>query len=188
MRRGHTAAQFSELVERLLAEVPGIAVSGDVIVGFPGEDDRAFQKTYDLLASLPIAGMHVFRYSRRPGTDAASYPGQVSRAVKVERSKALRSLVAQKAQAFQRQFVGETLEVVVLDREGPDGLLEGLSDNYLRVWFPGEPALRGKVARVLIEQATGRGLLGSLKSRPPVAAIASTGDATFVPLEMTGTA
>jgi len=187
MRRGHTAAQFRELVERLVAEIPGIAVSGDIIVGFPGEDDQAFQRTYELLESLPIAGMHIFSYSRRPGTDAAGYPDQVSRAVKAGRSRALRSLAARKAQAFQRRFLGETLEVVVLDREGPEGFLEGLSDNYLRVWFPGEPALRGNVARVLIEQATDRGLLGSLKGRPPVAAFVSTGDATFVPLEIIGT-
>ncbi|HEX9900818.1 MAG TPA: tRNA (N(6)-L-threonylcarbamoyladenosine(37)-C(2))-methylthiotransferase MtaB, partial [Candidatus Methylomirabilis sp.] len=85
MRRGHTAAQFRELVERLAAEVPGIAVSGDVIVGFPGEDDRAFQNTTDLLEAVPIAGMHVFSYSRRPGTDAAGYPNQVAKAVKAER-------------------------------------------------------------------------------------------------------
>lgn len=161
MRRGHTAAQFQELVNRLTAEVPGIAVSGDVIVGFPGEDDRAFQNTYDLLDALPIAGMHIFTYSRRPGTDAAGYPDQVPKAVKAERSRALRALVTRKAQAFRRQFVGETLNVVVLDRDGPDGLLEGLSDNYLRVWFSGDPALRGRVAQVRVEQVTARGLRGS---------------------------
>jgi threonylcarbamoyladenosine tRNA methylthiotransferase MtaB len=187
MRRGHTAAQFRALVERLVAEIPGVAVSGDIIVGFPGEDDQAFQQTYALLDSLPIAGMHIFSYSRRPGTDAAGYPGQVSRLIKAERSKALRGLAARKAHAFQRLFIGETLEVVVLDRDGPEGALEGLSDNYLRVWFPGEHALKGKVAKVLIEETTGRGLIGSLKSRPPVTVIASTGDATLVPLRMIGT-
>jgi threonylcarbamoyladenosine tRNA methylthiotransferase MtaB len=163
MRRGHTAAQFRDLVERLVAEVPGIAVSGDVIVGFPGEDDRAFQETYDLLGALPIAGMHVFSYSRRPGTDAAGYPDQVPRRVRAERSRVLRSLVARKGQAFRRRFLGETLEVVVLDRDGPDGLLEGLTDNYLRVWFAGHAALRGGIARVRMEQMAGRGLLGSLR-------------------------
>jgi threonylcarbamoyladenosine tRNA methylthiotransferase MtaB len=162
MRRGHTAAQFQELVDRLVRDVPGVLVSGDVIVGFPGEDDRAFRNTYDLLESLPIAGMHVFSYSRRPGTDAAAYPDQVPKAVKAERSRLLRTLVARKAHTFRRQFVGETLEVAVLHREGPDGLLEGLSDNYLRVWFSGDPALRGDLALVRIEQVTGRGLLGSL--------------------------
>jgi len=190
MRRGHTAAQFRELVERLVTEVPGIAVSGDVIMGFPGEDDRAFQDTTDLLEALPIAGMHVFSYSRRPGTDAAGYADQVPKAVKAERSRILRSLVARKAQAFRRQFLGETLEVVVLHRDGPDGLLEGLSDNYIRVWFPGDPGLRGAVTRVRVEQVTGRGLLGSLQASDdgPRPASLAPGVATLVPLEMIGVA
>ncbi|MGE5851331.1 MAG: tRNA (N(6)-L-threonylcarbamoyladenosine(37)-C(2))-methylthiotransferase MtaB [Candidatus Methylomirabilota bacterium] len=188
MRRGHTAAQFHELVERLAAEVPGIAVSGDVIVGFPGEDDRAFQRTCELLESVPIAGMHVFSYSRRPGTDAATYPDQVSRGVKAERSRILRTLVARKAQAFRRRFLGETLEVVVLDRGGPDGLLEGLSDNYLRVWFPGESRLRGRIVRVQSEQVSGRGLLGSIREviNEPQLRHASRDDSSFVPVGAIG--
>ncbi|MBI4573122.1 MAG: tRNA (N(6)-L-threonylcarbamoyladenosine(37)-C(2))-methylthiotransferase MtaB [candidate division NC10 bacterium] len=190
MRRGHTATQFRDLVERLVAEVPGIAVSGDVIVGFPGEDDQAFQETCDLLEALPMAGMHVFSYSRRPGTDAAGYADQVPRHVKAERSRVLRSLVARKGQAFRRRFLGEALEVVVLDRDGPDGLLEGLSDNYLRVWFAGNPALRGGLARVRVEQVTGRGLLGSLRDgeagRPP--ANVAGGEPAFVALDTIGVA
>ncbi|MBI4840536.1 MAG: tRNA (N(6)-L-threonylcarbamoyladenosine(37)-C(2))-methylthiotransferase MtaB [candidate division NC10 bacterium] len=163
MRRGHTAAQFRELVERLVTEVPGIAVSGDVIVGFPGEDDRAFQSTVDLLGTLPIAAMHVFSYSRRPGTDAAGYQDQVPKPVRAERSRILRSLIARKAHTFRRQFLGETLEVVVLHRDGPNGLLESLSDNYLRVWCAGDPALRGGMARVRVEQVAGSELLGSVQ-------------------------
>ena len=185
MRRGHTAAQFRDLVERLAAEVPGIAVSGDVIVGFPGEDDRAFQNTCELLESVPIAGIHVFSYSRRPGTDAAGYPDQVPRAVKAVRSRILRALVTRKARAFRRRFLGETLELVVLDRGGPDGLLEGLSDNYLRVWFPGESGLRGGMARVRVEQVTGRGLLGSLQATGSASRLLTrvSGDLTLAPLE-----
>ncbi len=188
MRRGHTAVQFRELVERLTAEVPGIAVSGDAIVGFPGEDDQAFQNTYYLLEALPIAGMHVFSYSRRPGTDAAGYPDQVPKQVKAERSRALRALVAKKAQLFRLGFLGETLEVAVLDRDGPDGLLEGLSDNYLRIWFAGDRDLRGGLARVQVQQLTGRGLLGSLRGNhvgAPHSHVAGE-DATFVPLEAIG--
>ena len=162
MRRGHTAGQFRDLVKRLAAEIPGIAVSADVIVGFPGENAEAFQQTVDLLEGLPIAGLHVFSYSRRPGTDAAAYPDQVPRATKAERSRALRALAARKALIFRRRFLGETLPVVVLDRDGPDGLLEGLSDNYLRVWFPGGQGLRGKIVKVRAEELTGRGLLGSV--------------------------
>jgi threonylcarbamoyladenosine tRNA methylthiotransferase MtaB len=189
MRRGHTAAQFRELVERLAAEVPGIAVSGDVIVGFPGEDEEAFRRTYDLLEALPIAGLHVFSYSRRPGTDAAGYAEQLPKAVKAERSRALRALAARKAQVFRRRFLGETLTVVVLDREGPDGLLEGLSDNYLRIWFPGGPALRGGMARVQMGQVTARGLVGSLveAGAPPPSSPMSR-EAAFVPLGTIGVA
>jgi len=162
MRRGHTAAEFRSLVERLVAAVPGIAVTGDVIVGFPGEDEDAFRTTYEFLEGLPLAGLHVFSYSRRPGTDAAEYPDQVSKGVKTQRSHALRVLAAKKAQAFRQQAVGGVLEVVVLRRDGAPGLLEGLSDNYLRVWFPGEAALQGSVVRVRVEHATGRGVSGSL--------------------------
>jgi threonylcarbamoyladenosine tRNA methylthiotransferase MtaB len=162
MRRGHTAAQFRGLVERLAAAVPDIAVTADVIVGFPGEDGPAFRATADLLDSLPIAGLHVFSYSRRPGTDAAGFPGQVPKAVIAERNRALRALAARKAEAFRGAFLGTTLETVVLDREAPGGLREGLTDNFLRVWFAGDASLRGRLVRVRLEQSTGRGLLGSL--------------------------
>jgi threonylcarbamoyladenosine tRNA methylthiotransferase MtaB len=167
MRRGHTAAQFRTLVNRLVAEIPGIAVTGDVIVGFPGEDEQAFRNTYDLLEALPIAGMHVFSYSRRPGTDAAGYADQVPKAVKADRSRRLRALAVRKIQLFRRRCLDQTLEVVVLDREGAGGLLEGLSDNNLRVWFAGDPSLRGRIVRVRVEGVTGRGLQGSLCSGDP---------------------
>jgi threonylcarbamoyladenosine tRNA methylthiotransferase MtaB len=162
MRRGHTAAGFRTLVEHTVATVPGIAVTADVIVGFPGEDARAFGHTSELLESLPLAGLHVFSYSRRPGTDAAGYPEQVSKATKVERSRALRDLATRKTHAFRERAVGDVLDVVALRRDGVPGMLEGLSDNYLRVWFPGAAALQGSAVRVRIEHATGRGVSGSL--------------------------
>ena len=164
MRRGHTAVEFRALVERLAGAAPLMAVTGDVIVGFPGEDAEAFRSTYELVEGLPLAGLHVFSYSRRPGTDAAGYEDQVSKEVKSERSRALRALAARKAQAFRQRVVGEVLDVVVLRQNGPPGLLEGLSDNYLRVWFAGESALRGAVVRVRAGAATARGVVGSLVS------------------------
>lgn len=162
MRRGHTAADFRALVERLAADAPMMAVTADVIVGFPGEDAEAFHSTYELIEALPLAGLHVFSYSRRPGTDAAGYPDQVARQVKAERSRALRNLAARKAHAFRQRMVGETLEVAVLRPDGDAGVLEGVSDNYLRVWFPGDPGLRGAVVRVRVEAVTARGVVGSL--------------------------
>jgi threonylcarbamoyladenosine tRNA methylthiotransferase MtaB len=164
MRRGHTAVQFRNLVEQLATVVPGIAVTGDVIVGFPGEDAKAFRKTYELLESLPMAGLHVFSYSRRPGTEAATYPDQVPRDVKTERSRLLRELAGRKARAFRDRTVGDVLETVTLRREGGPGTLEGLSDNYIRVWFPGDPALQGAAVRVRVERVTAQGVVGSLES------------------------
>jgi threonylcarbamoyladenosine tRNA methylthiotransferase MtaB len=142
-------------------------------VAFPGESDRAFQNTVDLLEGLPIAGMHVFGYSPRPGTDAASFAGQLPRAVRAERSRTLRGVVAVKAQAFRRRFVGEVLEVAVLDRGDPEDLLEGLSDNYLRIWFGGDASLRGRLTRVRIEAVTGRGLTGTLVAPPEMVRVDS---------------
>lgn len=163
MRRGYTAHTFEALVRRLVAEIAGIAITGDVIVGFPGEDEAAFANTYSLLEALPIAGMHVFAYSRRPGTDAAAYLDQVPRAVKAERSRALRHLVARKSREFRAEFIGETLEVVVLDRRDREaGLLEGLTDNYIRAFFKGDDALRGRRALVRIEEVTVRGTWATL--------------------------
>ncbi len=162
MRRAHTAAQYRGLVERLVAEVPGIAVTADVIVGFPGEGETAFRRTFELLAALPMAGLHVFRFSPRAGTEAAAYPGQASGAVKTTRSLALRALGAEKALTFRKAFLGETLEVAVLHRNRPDGLLEGLSDNNLKVWFPGDLALQGRLCRVQIQTLAEGGLLARI--------------------------
>jgi threonylcarbamoyladenosine tRNA methylthiotransferase MtaB len=164
MRRGHTAAQFGSLAERLVAALPGVAVTADVIVGFPGEDAHAFQSTVDLVARLPLAGLHVFGYSPRPGTDAARYPDQVPKATIAERSRRLRELSAEKARAFRRAAVGTEAEVVVLQRESHPELLEGLTGNFLRVWFPGDPARKGRLARVRVAAVTDRGLLASLVS------------------------
>jgi threonylcarbamoyladenosine tRNA methylthiotransferase MtaB len=162
MRRGHGAAEFRALVERLAAAVPGIAVTADVIVGFPGEGGAAFRRTVDLLEALPLAGLHVFRYSPRPGTAAAEFPDRVPKSVTRERSRVLLALADRKALAFRRQAVGSVLDTVVLRRNGKADLLEGLSDNYLRVWFPGEAALQGRVVRVRADQATGQGVVGML--------------------------
>jgi threonylcarbamoyladenosine tRNA methylthiotransferase MtaB len=139
-----------------------------VIVGFPGEDDHAFQMTRDLLESLPLAGLHVFGYSRRVGTEAAGLAAQVPRAVRKERSRVLRGLAAQKGEEFRRRFVGAVLEAVVLHRDGEPGRREGLTDNYLRVWFPGESALQGSRVRVRVDGVTDRGLEGIVSGSPGI--------------------
>ena len=162
MRRGHTAAEFRSLVERLVREVPGIAVTADVIVGFPGEDDRAFQATHDLLNSLPVAGLHVFSYSPRTGTEASRFTDQIPRKIKKQRNSALRALAMRKAEEFRRRSVGSILNVAVLHGDDASERREGLSDNYLRVRFRAGPALQGSLARVRVVGATDGGLDGTV--------------------------
>lgn len=163
MRRRHTVADFARLVERLGREIPGIAIGSDVIVGFPGEGEAEFANTVRLLETLPITYLHVFSYSRRPGTAAATMPDQVPKTVKAARNRVLRCLAAEKNLGFRQGQLGRTLEVVVLDRRDPQaGGLEGLTDNYLRVFFDGEDGWRRRRVLVRAEAILPKGLGGTL--------------------------
>jgi len=118
-----------------------------VITGFPGETDDEFSTSYDFLASLPITDLHVFPYSRRPGTPAAQLPGQIPGNIKRDRAGRLRQLAAGKHQAFAESFIGQELEVVVEAGSGDD-LLKGMTRNYLDLRFAGRPSLAGQCIMV----------------------------------------
>ncbi|MEM6296895.1 MAG: tRNA (N(6)-L-threonylcarbamoyladenosine(37)-C(2))-methylthiotransferase MtaB [Myxococcota bacterium] len=130
MRRGHTAEDFAALTTKLDAAVPGVGIGTDVIVGFPGETDAQFDNTYALLRDAPVAYHHVFTYSIRKNTAAATMPDQVEPAVKSRRNKALRDLSHAQTEAFAARFEGQTLDCVIEGgRRGP----VALADNYVRV-------------------------------------------------------
>ncbi len=148
MRRDYDADFFRDLVRRLHDAIPGIAVGIDVLAGFPGETEAAFANTLRLVEELPVAYLHVFPYSRRPGTPAASLPGQVDAGEKKRRTAALRLLAAEKRRAFATQFIGEPLAVLVEGRaEAQTGLALGFSDNYIPVAVHGD-APTNRVVRV----------------------------------------
>lgn len=154
MRRAHRAADLADLVPRLVAAVPGIAVGSDVIVGFPGEDEASFERTWALLEGLPLAYLHVFAYSRRDGTAAASMQDQVAPEVRARRSQRLRALSAAKAAAFRAAQVGaEAAAVVQRRREPASGRLVALTDNYVEVLVDGGDALLGRGVTVRVEDA-----------------------------------
>jgi threonylcarbamoyladenosine tRNA methylthiotransferase MtaB len=117
--------------------VPGIAISTDIITGFPGESDADFEQTYQLAAELQFAKAHVFRFSPRQGTPAARMRGQIKDEVKKVRSERLLALNDHDARRFRERFLGETVEVLVEARK--HGRWEGLTDNYLRVELEGLP-------------------------------------------------
>lgn len=144
MGRRITAQEYARLVTRARAAIPDLAITTDIIVGFPGEDEGAFRTSYEFVAEMAFARLHVFPYSARPGTLAASMPGQVERRVMAARAEAMRALGAELALQFRRRFVGREMEVLWEHRQ-TDGLWSGLTDNYLRVLAQSEQELHNLI-------------------------------------------
>jgi threonylcarbamoyladenosine tRNA methylthiotransferase MtaB len=140
MNRHYTAGFCRDLVSSLVNRIPDLAIGLDLIAGFPGESEAEFAAGYELVASLPVAFLHVFPYSRRPGTPAAAMAGQLPPAVISGRAALLRELGETKKRAFGARFLGRTMPVLVQQADG-NGLLTGLSRNYLSVSFPGPAEL-----------------------------------------------
>lgn len=160
MNRHYTAAEFKDLLAHLLAEVPDLAISTDIIVGFPGETDEIFEATLDYVEALPLARMHVFPYSRRKGTPAASYPNQVDEAVKKERAHRMGQLAEKKARAYAETWIGKDVEILVERCSG--GRIEGLTPQYIRVYAEGE-AEEGTFLTVCPQKTIEEGLWAIVK-------------------------
>jgi threonylcarbamoyladenosine tRNA methylthiotransferase MtaB len=159
MNRHYDSAFARDLIQRIHARLPDAAIGLDLIVGFPGETDAEFGHTLRLVEQLPVTHLHVFPFSRRPGTPAATMPQQVPASVVRERSARLRALGEAKLRSFAAAFVGRTLEVVVEGgRSG--GECRGVSRNYLSVRFPGGAELAGKAVTVRITGMQGDDLRG----------------------------
>jgi threonylcarbamoyladenosine tRNA methylthiotransferase MtaB len=132
MGRPYTRAFYGDLIGRIADRVPRCGIGADVMVGFPGEDGEAFDNTRRLLSDLPVTYLHVFSFSMRAGTRAPLLKGQVDPQEKKRRSHVLRELGMRKGYLFRESLVGKNLEVLTLARR-VDGLVSGLSGNYVRV-------------------------------------------------------
>ena len=151
MRRRYDAAQFLNAVRTIRAAVPGAAITTDVIVGFPGERDEDFERTYELCREAAFADMHVFPYSPRPRTGAALLEDDVAPQVKRERARRLRELAAAQAREYRRGLIGETLPVLFESADG--GRLRGLTDTYVPVaadWRDSAPPPLNRLIAVAI--------------------------------------
>jgi threonylcarbamoyladenosine tRNA methylthiotransferase MtaB len=131
MARRYNSARYREIVQAAKRLVPGMAISTDIITGFPGETDEDFEQTYALAYDLEFAKTHVFRFSARQGTAAARMRGQIRDEVKKARSQRLLTLNEEHSRNFRQQFLGESVEVLI--EQSKNGCWEGLTDNYLRV-------------------------------------------------------
>jgi len=162
MGRNYDAAFFRELMAQVFASRPDLTVGMDVMVGFPGEDEKAFGNTVSLIESLPIAYLHVFPYSRRPGTAAAGMGNQVGEEDKKRRGQTLRQLGAMKRQAFLERFIGSTLPVLIEKRrDRPSGYLKGFTYNYMPVLLQdGSTEMVNTIVAVKLESVRAGALIG----------------------------
>lgn len=153
MNRGHRAADYLRTVDKLKAARPDLALSSDFIVGFPGESDRDFEATLDIVREVGFIQTYSFKYSPRPGTPAALMPEQVTEAVKAERLAVLQELLHAQTDAFNAGCVGRVMPVL-LDRDGRHaGQLLGRSPYMQPVHVSAPQALRGRIVRLRIVEA-----------------------------------
>lgn len=162
MNRRYTTNRFSEIVDLCRNTIEDVAIGIDILAGFPGETDKHFRSTLSFLEDLDFTYLHVFPYSKRPGTPAADFPDQIAGDLKEIRVKSLRQLSDQKKEIFYQRFIGATRPVLVEGKRNRMGLLKGFTDNYIPVSFKGENVLQNSVVQVQIETANATTITGTI--------------------------
>jgi len=161
MNRRYSREYYYDLLKTIAGSIPGAAFTADVMTGFPGEEERDFEDSYDLINSLPFMDLHVFPYSRRPGTRAASISPQIPPHEKQARSQKLLNLARQKHNDFVRSQVGQELTLLV-EKQAETGEYIGLSDNYIEVGFNSPDDRRGEFVPIRIEGINAGRVEGSI--------------------------
>ncbi len=156
MHRPYGRDDFRQLVLRIVDRLPNAAIGVDTLIGFPGETDAAFERTVNLIESLPVAYLHVFPFSARKGTPAFSYPDPVPLAVIKKRCERMRRLGSQKRRTFYTKTLGQQTTVLVEARRA--GPLKGLTDNYVPVRFDGPDAWLNTFRQVHVQRLAHDGL------------------------------
>lgn len=163
MNRNHTMEEYLEICAKLKTVRPDIAISGDFIVGFPGETEDDFVQTLATAAQVGYSQAYSFAYSPRPGTPAANMTNQIEKPVQMERLAGLQALLENEQYKYNEQFVGQTLEVLVEERGTKSKQLRGRSPHNVNVNFEGNDRLIGEMVRVTITEARTRSLLGKIE-------------------------
>ncbi|MBR2518495.1 MAG: tRNA (N(6)-L-threonylcarbamoyladenosine(37)-C(2))-methylthiotransferase MtaB [Selenomonadaceae bacterium] len=158
MHRPYTTKNFAELTARLVDEIPEISIGTDLIVGFPGETDENFAETLEFIQSQPFAKIHVFPYSARAGTVAATLPNQIPSSTKKIRTNSALEISRDKSKIFVERLIGRTVEIIA--ETSTDGLVDGLTKNYVRVYLPDENIPLGEVVKVRVEKIFHDGVWG----------------------------
>jgi threonylcarbamoyladenosine tRNA methylthiotransferase MtaB len=133
MRRRYSVADYERAVAMAREAIPDVAITTDIMVGFPGETDEEFEESYRLCQGMGFANIHVFSYSERPGTLAAHMLDKVEDMVEKERSARMLGVARESAHRFRQRFLDRTM-TVLWEREVEQGVWAGLTDNYIRVF------------------------------------------------------
>jgi tRNA-2-methylthio-N6-dimethylallyladenosine synthase len=163
MRRGYTREGFLKLVERIKKAIPGVNITTDVIVGFPGEEEEDFAATLSLIEEVRFGTVYVAAYSVRPGTPAEPLGDPISPAEKARRLQEVLDLTRKIALEIHREKIGSTVEVLVEEYSEEKGLALGKTRDFRTVLLPGGRELLGKLVEVEITSATPAALFAEIK-------------------------
>ncbi|MCX8015072.1 MAG: MiaB/RimO family radical SAM methylthiotransferase, partial [candidate division WOR-3 bacterium] len=145
MRRKHSVDDYRRIIDKIINKIPGVNIGADIIVGFPFEDDKAFNNTVKLIEELPFGYLHIFPYSKRPLTPAEKLPETVHSEEKKSRMRILKEIDKKKRRAFLNQFIGSKMEVLVESNN------KGLTDNYLNVRLTEDNCPPGRLCEIVLD-------------------------------------
>ena len=162
MGRRYTAREFRNLVERAQARIPDLAVTTDVMVGFPGETDREFEESLRFVEGVGFSRLHVFRYSPRPGTPAAQYADQVPADIIAARGETMQTIGEALGRQFRERLLGQELPVLWETCDTATGWWSGLTDNYVRVVTESDLDLHNQIITTKLLHHNSKGVSGEL--------------------------
>jgi len=168
MNRPYTREMFHHLVCRIHDRIPDAAIGADILVGFPGESDAAFDRTLSLIEALPITYLHVFPFSPRRGTPAYDFADQIPHSVVKTRSRALRALGKAKKKSFFHSHIGKNVEILIEGvRDDATGWLKGMTSNYIPVMIEGNDHIKNTLAKARVIRFQGEAaMFGEILTHP----------------------
>ena len=161
MHRPYDTKIFAELIQKIRAKLPDVAITTDVIVGFPGETEENFAATKEFVRSCGFSKIHIFPFSPRKGTPAASFSGVVSEKVKQRRAVELAEVDRESHEKYCESMLDKTV-TVLFEQESAEGLWEGLSGNYVRIYARSEDNLSGKIRKITLKDLYKDGMIGEI--------------------------
>ncbi|WP_202711161.1 tRNA (N(6)-L-threonylcarbamoyladenosine(37)-C(2))-methylthiotransferase MtaB [Sporosalibacterium faouarense] len=163
MNRKYTTGEYKEIVNIIRKYMPNVAITTDIIVGFPGETEEEFKKTYEFVKDIKFTKIHVFKYSPRTGTPAAKYKNQIDGNIKNERSHVLIELGERLTNEFISNLIGETVEVLFEDNSNDEkGYIEGYTTNYIKTLAKGDDREKETIQKVKVNGVDDENILGEI--------------------------